>query len=320
MDLNLLSLPLEILAKIFSNIPWNQLINVKLTARKFNFVTKKYLKDMQKPKPCFIEFENDYTHNDGIGRIKIICHIFMINADGIEKNVSLQKEFFLLSSELDHLHIFLKKFDLTSLLSVDILLDDHTEVMRIFSDYLHNANRICSIFVTAKNCKDDLDNTLLFLQKIKNTRFLSLDLYFPHLIVPKDFVIPVKNSLRSIRLHERENTAFVNSRMIEYIVENNPILDGYRLSFNNFETYKMVIETIVKGELSRRNSGCLHKYITLYLSFSSHEVFPELLRYFYSEEFPYIGTDIEDENSFNGDLGCPVCGKFDSIKIEKKTF
>uniref|UniRef100_A0A0K0EWE1 F-box domain-containing protein n=1 Tax=Strongyloides venezuelensis TaxID=75913 RepID=A0A0K0EWE1_STRVS len=320
MDLNLLSLPLEILTKIFSNIPWNQLINVKLTSRKFNFVTKKYHRYMQKPKPCFIEIKNDYTHNDGIGRIKIICHIYMINEDGIEKNISRLKEFFLLPSELCHLPSFLKKFDLTSLLSVDILLDHHTEVMRIFSDYLHNSNRICSIFVTAKNCQNDLDNTLLFLQKIKNTRFLSLDLYFPHLNIPKDFVIPVENSLKSIRIYERENTAFVNSRMIEYIVENNPYLDGYRLSFNNFETYKMVIETIVKGELSRRNNGCFHKYITLYLGFSSHEVFPELLRYFYSEEFPYIGTDTEDENSFNGHLGCLVCGKFDSIKIEKKTF
>uniref|UniRef100_A0A0K0EWE0 F-box domain-containing protein n=1 Tax=Strongyloides venezuelensis TaxID=75913 RepID=A0A0K0EWE0_STRVS len=318
MDLDLLSLPPEILAKIFSYIPWNQLINIKLSAKKFKYVTEKYLNDMQKPKLYLIVFENESTHDDGIDRIRIIYGIIIIDEDGLEENISSEKEFFLLPSELDDLHGFLQKVDLTSLRHVGISLDNHTEVMAIFSGYFHNRSTINSICVTAKNSQEDLGNTLLFLQKIQNVVDLALQLHLPCLNVSKDFVIPVRNSLVSILIRERENTAFINSKMIKYIVENNPLLNIYFLSLNNFETYKMVIETIVKRELSRRKNNCFHRDISIGYDISRREALSQLLGYFYSEEFPYNNGIIQDECIlYYGNLKCSVCGGFDSIEISK---
>uniref|UniRef100_A0A0N5BX27 F-box domain-containing protein n=1 Tax=Strongyloides papillosus TaxID=174720 RepID=A0A0N5BX27_STREA len=315
MDFDLLSLPPEILAVVFSNIPWDQLINVKLCTRTFKYVTEKYLKDMQKPKLYKIYLGNDYTHNDGISRIRVAYKILMTDAGDL-KVISNEKEFFLLHSELDQLRSFLKKVDLTSLDCVHIELHNHTEIMQIFSGYFHNTNRINYFFVHAGNSEKDLGNTLSFLQKVQNVDYLELDLRFPHLNVPKDFFIPVTNSLGSLVIREGENTTFINSRMVDYFVGNNPGLCGYYLSLNNFQTFRMVIGTIARGELSRRINGCLHREISLGIDSSRHELLLEILGYFGSEEFPYIGDIILDEHIlFEGSLECPVCGEFDSITI-----
>uniref|UniRef100_A0A0N5BZS8 F-box domain-containing protein n=1 Tax=Strongyloides papillosus TaxID=174720 RepID=A0A0N5BZS8_STREA len=238
------------------------------------------------------------------------------------------RAFYLHSSELDELYNFLQKVDLTSLDLVDISLDNHTEIIRIFSDYFHNHIRINSIYVTSTNCEKDFGNTLSFLEKIQNVGHLELNLRFPHLNVPKDYIIPVRNSLKSIIIQEKANTVFVNSRMIEYIVENNPNLDEYHLFLNNFENYKMIIETVVRRKLSRRDNLCFHKSISLRFGISSYEAFFELSNYDYSENLPYNHSRIPNlpfDNGieitfYNGYLECPVCGEFDSIKICGRTF
>uniref|UniRef100_A0A0K0EWE3 F-box domain-containing protein n=1 Tax=Strongyloides venezuelensis TaxID=75913 RepID=A0A0K0EWE3_STRVS len=315
MDLNLLSLPPEILAKIFSNIPWNQLNNVKLTTKKFNYVTEKYLKDMQKPKLYEIIFEDDYTDNDGTERINVAYGILNAGED-VYKNTSHLKQFFLFPLELYKVHSFLRKVDLTSLSYVTIFLYNHTEIIRVFNDYFYNTNRIKSIDVTIRSYDKDHGNTLSFLQKIQNVENLLLDLNFSHLNVPRDFVIPVRNSLKSIVIRKSRNMTFINKRMIKYIVENNPDLEEYKLSLNDFKTYKMAIKTIVKEELSRGNNGCFHKRISIDLGIFSDGARSELLRYFYSVEFPYNGTNIQSRSHiYKGKLECFVCGKFDSIKI-----
>uniref|UniRef100_A0A0N5BZT0 F-box domain-containing protein n=1 Tax=Strongyloides papillosus TaxID=174720 RepID=A0A0N5BZT0_STREA len=274
MDLNILSLLPEILAKIFPDIPWKQLINIKLSSRKFNYVTENYLRYMQKPKIDEIGFFNDYTHNDGIGRIRVTYKILITGANGFE-DISDLKEFFLLPSEIDKLHSFFQKVDLTSLCDVDTSLDNHSEVIRIFSDYYHNPCRIGFLCVTVRNCGKDVNNTLSFLRKIQNVERLMLDLHFPHINIPRDFIIPVRNSLKMLDICEDNDTAFINPRMIKYIVENNPNLCHYRFELDNFETYKMVIETVVKEELSRSYNGCFHRGISLFLGISSGEVLSE---------------------------------------------
>uniref|UniRef100_A0A0K0EYK5 F-box domain-containing protein n=1 Tax=Strongyloides venezuelensis TaxID=75913 RepID=A0A0K0EYK5_STRVS len=321
MDFDFLSLPPEILGKIFSNIPWNELINVRLCARKFNYVINKYHKDMQKPKLKSIIFENDSTHNEGIDRIRIAYEIHITDMHNF-KDTSDEKEFFLFPSELDQFQGFLKKVDLTSLDCVDISLYDHAEVVGIFSDYFHNTNRIESICLYVSNSEEDIGNTLSFLEKVQNVEVLELCLHLPHINIPKDFIIPVKNSLEVIDIWEEGDTAFVNPRMIKHIVENNPDLCGFKFTLNNFETYKMIIDTIVEGELSRRTKGCLHRHITLILCISSDEASFELLNYFDSEEFPYSRTNIRQEGDilYIGRLVCPVCGRFDTISVHKGDF
>uniref|UniRef100_A0A0N5BQR7 F-box domain-containing protein n=1 Tax=Strongyloides papillosus TaxID=174720 RepID=A0A0N5BQR7_STREA len=166
-DLDLLSLPPEILANIFSNIPWNQLINVKLTARKFKYVTEKYHKNMQKPSLFTIFLSNDFTHNDGIDRIHITYSILKTDVDPLE-DVSEEKDFFMPSSQLDQLHSFLQKFnDITFLDKMGIFLDNHTNVTRIFGDYLHNDFGARNVYVFTWNCEKDLGHTLSLLQKLQ---------------------------------------------------------------------------------------------------------------------------------------------------------
>uniref|UniRef100_A0A0N5BML3 F-box domain-containing protein n=1 Tax=Strongyloides papillosus TaxID=174720 RepID=A0A0N5BML3_STREA len=321
MDLELLSLPTEILAKIFSNIPWNELINIKLCARKFNYVTEKYLKDMQKPKLNSIDFECKSTHNEGIDRIRIAYKILLTEANN-SKVISDEKEFFLLPSEIGKLHGFLKKVDLTSLDCVDISLCDYAEVLGIFNDYFHNTNKVEDICLYVSNSEEDIGNTFSFLEKIQNVGCLELILHLPHLNVSKDFIIPVRNSLEALDIWEEGDTAFVNPRMIKYIVENNPDLCEFRFTLSSLETYKMVIETIVKGELARRNNGCLHRHISLFLCFSSVETSFELLSYLNSEEFPYSGTNTmqEEDILYIGRFDCPVCGEFDTVGVYKDEF
>uniref|UniRef100_A0A0K0EWD9 F-box domain-containing protein n=1 Tax=Strongyloides venezuelensis TaxID=75913 RepID=A0A0K0EWD9_STRVS len=328
--MDLLSLPPEILANIFSYIQWNELVNIKLCARKFNFIVKRYFKSMQKPKIIEIMFCNDYTHVDYIDRIVVLYKILKSNTNSSENNDESRsmRAFCLPSSKLDELHNFLQKVDLTSLNLVDISLDNHTEIIRIFGEYFHNPNRINSIYVTSTNCEKDLDNTLSFLENIQNVEHLELNLCFSNLNVPKDFIIPVRNSLNSIVIHEKANTVFVNSRMIEYIVENNPNLEEYNFFLNNFENYKMIIETVVRRKLSKRDNRCFHKSICLRFGISSYETFFELSNYDYSGNLPYNHSRISNllfDNSievtfYNGYLECPVCGEFDSIEICGRTF
>uniref|UniRef100_A0A0N5B299 F-box domain-containing protein n=1 Tax=Strongyloides papillosus TaxID=174720 RepID=A0A0N5B299_STREA len=317
-DLDLLSLPPEILAKIFSNIPWNQLINVKLTSRKFNYVTEKYLKDMQKPKISEIHFHNVYSYIDEIDRLEVTYEILRTDANSCGNiNRFMNTKFDLLPSEIDQLHSFLKKVDLTSLNLVDINLDNHTEAIRIFNGYFHNTNKIDDIYFVVRDSDKNFDDILSFLQKIQNVGLLYLHLPLPHQNVPRDFIIPVRNSLEILDIYERDDTAFFNPRIIKYIVENNPDLRLYILSFDNFKTYKMVIGTILKGVLSKRNNSCLHNCITLSFDLFKFEETSELLSYLYSEEFPYNATNnMRKENIlYTGELRCPVCGKFDSIEI-----
>uniref|UniRef100_A0A0K0G065 Nucleic acid-binding protein n=1 Tax=Strongyloides venezuelensis TaxID=75913 RepID=A0A0K0G065_STRVS len=77
--------------------------------------------------------------------------------------------------------------------------------------------------------------------------------------------------------------------MMEYTIENNTDLCEFKLSLSSSETYKITIRTIVERELSRRNDGCWHRNIKVHL---------------------------DDEGIVcKGYLECPVCGRFDSIKI-----
>uniref|UniRef100_A0A0K0F7T0 F-box domain-containing protein n=1 Tax=Strongyloides venezuelensis TaxID=75913 RepID=A0A0K0F7T0_STRVS len=69
MDLDL-SLPPEIWARVFLDIPWNQIVSFKLTSKEFCYVTEKYLGNMQKSKMSKINFENNSSHNYDISRIK----------------------------------------------------------------------------------------------------------------------------------------------------------------------------------------------------------------------------------------------------------
>uniref|UniRef100_A0A0K0G202 F-box domain-containing protein n=1 Tax=Strongyloides venezuelensis TaxID=75913 RepID=A0A0K0G202_STRVS len=179
MDFDLLSFPPEILAKIFSNIPWDQLINVKLTAKDFNNIINNYLKDMQKPKLCEIEFDDIKTRWDDNDKITVTYKIFITGSNGFEDTFG-SKKFCLLPSELDQLHSFLKKVDLTSLRHVEFMLDSQTEVMRIFSNYFQNTNRIETICVTATHFDKEVGNPLSFLGKIQNVGELELHLNFPH--------------------------------------------------------------------------------------------------------------------------------------------
>uniref|UniRef100_A0A0N5BKJ2 F-box domain-containing protein n=1 Tax=Strongyloides papillosus TaxID=174720 RepID=A0A0N5BKJ2_STREA len=314
MDLNILSLPPEILAKIFSNIPWNKLINVKLAARDFNYVTEKYHKHMQKPKLYEIFFEDDRTGDDGIDRIKIIYSIYIAGGNGDNTD---EKEFIFPSSELYQLHRFLQKVDLTSLNNVDNDFCNNTEVIRIFSGYFHNTNRIETMCVAAGGSVKDLGNTLPLLEKIQKVRDLKLFFYFSHKSVPGDFIIPVRDSLEILEIIESKDTNIINPRMIKFIVENNPNLSKYLLKFDDFQTYKMVIGTIVKEELARRNNGCSHKSIVFYLDISNFEGISELLSYFNSEELPYNDADTipDDYFLYLNELECPVCGEFDKILI-----
>uniref|UniRef100_A0A0N5BUU6 Arginine decarboxylase n=1 Tax=Strongyloides papillosus TaxID=174720 RepID=A0A0N5BUU6_STREA len=148
---------------------------------------------------------------------------------------------------------------------------------------------------------------------------LELDLEFQHLDAPKDFIIPVRNSMKSIFIHEVENTAFVNLKMIKYMVENNPDLCKFNLYFSSLETYRMVVETIVQEELSRSNKDCLHKHISLGLGISRDDDPSELLNYLNSGEFPYNFTHGEYD-LYEGTLECPACGGVDSIEILGKRF
>uniref|UniRef100_A0A0N5BQR8 F-box domain-containing protein n=1 Tax=Strongyloides papillosus TaxID=174720 RepID=A0A0N5BQR8_STREA len=211
MGLNLISLPPDVLAHIFSEIPWNQLINVKLAARKFNYVTEKYHKNMQKPSLFTLFLGNDFTHNDGIDRIRITYSFVKADVDPLE-SVSDTKHFFLPSSEPDRLHSFLQKFgDIYFLDEMGIFLDNHTDVVQIFGDHLHKDFGANDMYVSANNSEKDLGTTLSFLQKLQKVHNLELDLHFPHLSVPKDFIIPVRNSLNSIVIRERENTTFIST-------------------------------------------------------------------------------------------------------------
>uniref|UniRef100_A0A0K0FGS4 Uncharacterized protein n=1 Tax=Strongyloides venezuelensis TaxID=75913 RepID=A0A0K0FGS4_STRVS len=81
----------------------------------------------------------------------------------------------------------------------------------------------------------------------------------------------------------------------------------------------MVIETFVNEVLSKKNNGCLHKYIRFILYFSKFERVSELLSYFNSEDFPYNATDDNQEKStlFTGELRCPVCGEIDKVEISE---
>uniref|UniRef100_A0A0K0FGS5 F-box domain-containing protein n=1 Tax=Strongyloides venezuelensis TaxID=75913 RepID=A0A0K0FGS5_STRVS len=160
-DFDLLSFPPEILANIFSNIPWNQLINVKLTARKFNNVTEKYLKHMQKPKLRAIYFNDNFIYNDGIEKIKV-GYVIITNSVNEIHYTTDRKEFFLLPSELDQLHNFLKKVDLTFLNLVHIKIDIHIKVIRIFSDYFRNTNTIDDVYFIVRNSDICLDDILPF--------------------------------------------------------------------------------------------------------------------------------------------------------------
>uniref|UniRef100_A0A0N5BKK0 F-box domain-containing protein n=1 Tax=Strongyloides papillosus TaxID=174720 RepID=A0A0N5BKK0_STREA len=317
MDLNILSLPPEILAKIFSNIPWNKLINVKLAARDFNYVTKKYHKLMWKPSLFGIFLSNSYNHDDDIDRIIISYSFIKADVDPLE-DVSNVKTIILPSSEPNQLHSFLQNFnDIYFLDKMGISFGRHTDVMGIFIDYLHSDFGAYDMYVSAMNCEKDLGTTLSFLQKIKKVENLELDLDFPHLNVPNDFIIPVRNSLESIVIREGEDTAFVNSRMIKYFVGNNSDLRKFKLSLSSLATYRMVIETIVKEELSRSRNNCLHKHISLGLDIPSREAPLELLFYFYSDEFPYNHTNmmLEEYFLYGGNLECPACGRIDSIEI-----
>uniref|UniRef100_A0A0N5BYS2 F-box domain-containing protein n=1 Tax=Strongyloides papillosus TaxID=174720 RepID=A0A0N5BYS2_STREA len=311
MDLDLLSLPPEILAKIFSNIPWDKLINIKLTSRKFNYVTDKYLKDMQKPKLHKIIFEND-----GTDRSRVAYTIIKTGMNLSLDDVSDEKEFFFSSSKPGQLHSFLQKVDLTSLNIVDIVLANDTRVIGIFSDYFCNTNIMEHVGVAVNGSEENIGDTLSFLQKVQNVKSLGLQFFFGYQSILRDLIVPVRNSLEVLDIFENEQTLFVNSRMMGYIIENNPDLYKYNLSLSSFETYKMVIEKIVNEEMSRRNSGCFHKSIYLQLVLFCEDTLSELLSYFYSEEFPYNETTMRDERIFYyGKLECPVCGEIDSIEI-----
>uniref|UniRef100_A0A0K0EWE2 F-box domain-containing protein n=1 Tax=Strongyloides venezuelensis TaxID=75913 RepID=A0A0K0EWE2_STRVS len=316
MDFGLLSLPPEILAKIFSYITWNELVNVKLSARKFYFVTEKYLKDMQKPKLCRIKFLNGCFPDDYKDRIKITFSILITSANRIEDINEIEKELRLLPSELGQLNSFLQKVDLTLLNYLDFSLDNYTKVMQIFSDYFNNPNIMDSIHVDVTIFRKDPGNTLSFLQKIQKVKKLKLDLRFPYIKISRDFIIPVKNSLLELEIEESLNTAFINPRMINYFVENNPNLTSYYLCYEKFGPLKMVIETIAKAELSRRNNGCFHREIFIRIEYGTDEILFALIRYFYSEQFPYKSRYVQPGVIlYKGKSKCPVCGEFDIIAI-----
>uniref|UniRef100_A0A0K0FGS7 F-box domain-containing protein n=1 Tax=Strongyloides venezuelensis TaxID=75913 RepID=A0A0K0FGS7_STRVS len=313
MDFDLLSFPPEILAKIFSNIPWDQLINVKLTARKFNYVTEKYQKDMQKPKLYEIIFEDNYSR-DGIDWIKINYDIFKTDGNG---DITDVKELIFPLSELDELHRFLQKVDLTSLNNVDCAFCNYTGILGVFGDYFHNINVIESMDIFARGSESDIGDALAFLRKIRNVKDLQISFHFPNENVPSDFIIPVRNSLEVLEIKESKGTTLINPTMIKYIVKNNPNLKTYILHFEDFQTYKMVIGTVVKEELSRRSNGCSHRGITFYVDTSIFEEIPELMNYFYSDELPYNDADTIPDYYllYLNVLDCLLCGGFDSIKI-----
>uniref|UniRef100_A0A0K0F7T1 F-box domain-containing protein n=1 Tax=Strongyloides venezuelensis TaxID=75913 RepID=A0A0K0F7T1_STRVS len=211
-----------------------------------------------------------------------------------------------------------KEVDLTFLHSVYISLDGHTEVMRIFIKYFNNTNIVDSICVTASNCEEDLGNTLSFLQKIQNVRSPQLWLELPRQNVLRDFIIPVRNALLSIVIYERGDTGFINSGMINYFVENNPDLKKYELSLCNLETYRMIVETVVKVEQLRGNNCCFHGNISLSLDIPSFVDPSELLSYFHSEEFSYSNGKIGHEDCFyNSYLRRLVCSRFNHINISR---
>uniref|UniRef100_A0A0K0F270 F-box/LRR-repeat protein n=1 Tax=Strongyloides venezuelensis TaxID=75913 RepID=A0A0K0F270_STRVS len=140
---------------------------------------------MQKPKLNIIFFENDYNCNYVFDRIKITYDIDSSIMDS-PGNI-----------ELDQLHSFLKKVDLTSLSCMNISLNKHTDARKIFGDYIHRNQRIHVVHVIATNCEKDLGNTLSFLQKVEHVEYLELKLHFQNVNVPRDFVIPLMDSLKS---------------------------------------------------------------------------------------------------------------------------
>uniref|UniRef100_A0A0K0G070 2'-5' RNA ligase n=1 Tax=Strongyloides venezuelensis TaxID=75913 RepID=A0A0K0G070_STRVS len=155
------------------------------------------------------------------------------------------------------------------------------------------------VFVSGS--EKDLDNTLSLLGKIHKVR---------------DFVIPVRDSLEKLEINGSKDTTLINPTMIKFIVENNPNFKEYFLYFEDFETYKIFIGTIVKEELSKRSNECFHKHISLGLGISIDFIPSELLSYFNSVEFPYNATVINYECTiYKDELECPVCDRFYSIKI-----
>uniref|UniRef100_A0A0K0FPB9 F-box domain-containing protein n=1 Tax=Strongyloides venezuelensis TaxID=75913 RepID=A0A0K0FPB9_STRVS len=133
--MDLLSLSPEILAKIFSNIPCNQLLHVKLCVSEFNSVIKKHHKYMKKPKLRNIFFRNYHTRSDGIDRIRVQYQISSSDGTmhGSIDRIGAYKGFFYLPSELDKLHSFIQKFDLTSLRYTLTLPEGSTKITRILS-------------------------------------------------------------------------------------------------------------------------------------------------------------------------------------------
>uniref|UniRef100_A0A0K0EQA4 F-box domain-containing protein n=1 Tax=Strongyloides stercoralis TaxID=6248 RepID=A0A0K0EQA4_STRER len=328
--MDLLTLPIEILVHILSFVDWNELINVKLTNKKFYSIIKKYYNKLQKLKVNELFIENGNDEEDDINKIRITYSIYKNNVyNSRERKIRKFKVFYFDSTSLYKFTNFLNQIDVTYLKLINVSLDKYTKVIKILSDYYLKPINVKNVYININNNQDNTENIediLQLLNKTQNVEYLALKFNFPFQYISTKLTIPIVKTLKSLVLHEKKNTSFVNKKMIKYIVKNNPELDDFHFSLNNSLIYPKIIEIIVKEQLSRENFDCHHKSIYLSFGVSNFNTHYRLLTYINSGSLPYRNTTVPTSRMdndigvilYSGKLQCTLCKKFDSIKIHER--
>uniref|UniRef100_A0A0N5BI58 F-box domain-containing protein n=1 Tax=Strongyloides papillosus TaxID=174720 RepID=A0A0N5BI58_STREA len=203
LELNLLSLPDNFKLKIFKELDWKTLKNLKLVCRDFCFIIEKNIQCLDKPKSCLEIFYNQYRP-------------FRVGYDlkGSENTWTFQTSKVVEFSNDCEYENFLKN-------------KDFTRINHLFIENVANEGFIRLYNIS---CPSENFSTLDFSASLPNA-IPSLEYLFIKIFITKGFRIPYNSnllreqSLRKLGLYKENESSLVIKKIIMDILTNNPMLD-----------------------------------------------------------------------------------------------
>uniref|UniRef100_A0A0N5BQE0 F-box domain-containing protein n=1 Tax=Strongyloides papillosus TaxID=174720 RepID=A0A0N5BQE0_STREA len=306
-------LPDYLWVNIFKYVGWKDLVNVRLTCKKFDVIVHNKDRYMQKAKLCFLDV-NFLPHLNSEEEIRItykICNESYgqncVHHDRVGKKS-------LCYTNLEDYRNFLRGCDYTKLYQLSFGLYKDTNALKLFNEYYTPGDDLKYVFLEdyCDRVRKDPIEILNFISNIRDTEYMNITLNFENGNLPKDFKFPAMRSLKKFCLFENNGTNFVTPEMAIHLIHNSK--DGciFNLHLNNENLYEDITESLFRRCPSRYANGCRCRSYTL--RFYRRSPFTDADRRFYDNHFVrnnyfhlYYADEQFSQYNFVGSKECYRC-------------
>lgn len=229
-DLQTHPLPNEILLVIFSKLDWRTIQSLKKTCKKFYTIIEGNLKYIEKP---MIHDLYIYEFIDNNDNKKMHANFSFIKQDFLNNNGENKfGKCNLTNTSIDDLEYFIKRLNIKKFNNITITVQSDTKFFEIFNEYSNEEVIIKNLCLSVNNLEDS-QNFIKFLNKLKNVEIIELInvCLAKKNSIPSDFFIPTVNNLIYFSVKECKCTTFVNKKMIQKLLFNNPNM--FKISFDS---------------------------------------------------------------------------------------